>query len=524
MLTNISLKRFVITIFLITGLLLTFGYSLVCKHFYYKGMESITSVQLEGVGDHYVRTTPFRKRQTLQRFERFFIAPSWDMMPSSIKDIVGNEPPKSRFAIIEVDRQWFGPPKGAIVVWRFERGDQVYYICRQDRMALDSNHGEIGFKDAEPRMGEIGEQENHPPMPPELIAQSIHPSQPRQRFSIKDGGSEGESHLGMGNDNRVSFRPKLHGVNRDDLPQRKREGLARLSSPHQRAGELIDENTRANWNLLIIIGLGTVVVLTLLAYLLYNLVSKPIFAIEKWAISLDADRIKQDAPDFVFPELNEIAKLMKTSLSTVEESLSREHKFLRHASHELRTPIAVIRNNVELFSKIGSCGDYGKQKKLVSRIDRASQNMQDLTETILWLSRDNVTNLSKENFSLEFMVQDLVSDLNYLLGKKNVDLSVKTKNQEVSLPKVPVQIIVANLIRNAFQHSWDGVIFIKQEGYRLSILNPRSCSSVSGSEDLGFGLGLKLTKELTEKLGWEFIDESTDRFYKVIIVFSREES
>lgn len=423
--TNLSLKAFIITAFLLTGMALVFGYSLLSKNFYHKGMESITSLQLEGLGEKYRDLVPLYQRQDLQFFDGHFIAPRWELMPPKIREVFGKTAPVKRLTIKAVHRGWFGPPEGAFILWHYEHGDEQYYISRQDR----------------------------PPTRRDLLA----------------------------------------------------------------------ENTERSWNLLAIIGVITMALLALLSYFLYFLISRPIITVEKWASSLSADNFNQDVPDFVFPELNKIARLMKASLTTVQQSLVREQKFLQHASHELRTPIAVIRNNVELFGRLQEQGQYDKQERIIARIDRASHNMEDITETILWASRGETENLREERFDIAEMVREGVADLSYLLDRKNIELKVETTQQELLLPRIPVQIIISNLIRNAFQHSWDGSIYITQIGSQLLIVNPR-VSSQKGKEDLGFGLGLKLAQQLIEKLGSSFIDQSTEDFYRVQIIFDSENS
>ncbi|WP_244225164.1 histidine kinase dimerization/phospho-acceptor domain-containing protein [Vibrio aquaticus] len=62
--------------------------------------------------------------------------------------------------------------------------------------------------------------------------------------------------------------------------------------------------------------------------------------------------------------------------------------FLGYASHELRTPIAVTRNNSELLCKMISKGiPSEKQLVVLDRIERAGFTMTDLTETLLWLNQ-----------------------------------------------------------------------------------------------------------------------------------------
>jgi signal transduction histidine kinase len=91
--------------------------------------------------------------------------------------------------------------------------------------------------------------------------------------------------------------------------------------------------------------------IALFAFLLTMIMSKiarPVESLKNWAKSLNQDNIKKPLPDFTYNELNVLASLIQDSLTSAQKSLNREQHFLSYASHELRTPISVIRSNVDL--------------------------------------------------------------------------------------------------------------------------------------------------------------------------------
>ena len=205
----------------------------------------------------------------------------------------------------------------------------------------------------------------------------------------------------------------------------------------------------------------------------------------------------------------------------MQESLDREHRFLHYASHELRTPITIIRNNIELLHKIKEHTDpkrVAQQAKVIERIDRASLNMQYLTETLLWLSRNEMQTLPCKQLELDSLLGEMVDEMKYLLDRKDIELKVEKHSCIVFLPEFPVRIVLGNLIRNAFQHTWEGCITIRQQDNRVVVFNPQSPAGADQNE-LGFGLGLQLTTQLIQKLGWKYIDESTTYTHKVSIIF-----
>ncbi len=242
------------------------------------------------------------------------------------------------------------------------------------------------------------------------------------------------------------------------------------------------------------------------AWLLFNKVARPGRALSAWAASLDEQTLRENPPDFYYPELNKLAGLIRNSLLSVRWSLDREQLFLRYSSHELRTPISVIRANVELLQKIESCDGIEKKgagSAVIERIGRAAQTMQHLVETLLWLGRNVSAPLPAAEVDVEQLLREVVEEAKYLLHGKNIDLSVDTAPCTVSVPETACRIVMGNLVRNAFQHTRRGAIHIVQYGGKIEVINYMAEEN-DVTKDIGFGLGLQLVERLADKLGWTY--------------------
>ncbi|MCG8313075.1 MAG: HAMP domain-containing histidine kinase [Pseudomonadales bacterium] len=262
-------------------------------------------------------------------------------------------------------------------------------------------------------------------------------------------------------------------------------------------------------NLLLISGI-TALSLIVILFLLIRRIFNPVSQLREWTRKLDPLQLEKQPPDFSYPELNELADIIRSSLQSVQESLHREHQFLRHTSHELRTPISTIRSNVELLYRLYENNPDAKpaEHQVVERLDRASQNMRDVTETLLWLSKDNIEQLPSKTLQIDRLIEQCVAELDYLLHEKQVALTVEVSACALTAPEVPLKIVLSNLIRNAFQHTWEGHVHIVQNNQTVKILNenkPTENGQIIGKKaDLGFGLGLKLTAQLCDKLNWRY--------------------
>lgn len=231
--------------------------------------------------------------------------------------------------------------------------------------------------------------------------------------------------------------------------------------------------------------------------------SRPARQLQTWAENLTLSDLKSAPPTFTYHETNTIAQALHAAFTRVGKLVEREHYFLRHASHELRTPIAVTRANLELLKKVGL---QDKQAIPFKRLQHANKNMQLLTETLLWSSRETTPQIHTQAIHLNDVVTEQAEDLSYLLEGKQIELTIhpdeQSTEQEVAL--TPLNIVLANLIRNAFQHTYEGTVTITVKSNSIHIENCDDQAEPALQNEESFGLGLLLVQELCERLDWTF--------------------
>ena len=251
-----------------------------------------------------------------------------------------------------------------------------------------------------------------------------------------------------------------------------------------------------------------------LLLLILRTISAPVERLKNWAKQLNAEQLGTPPPDFVYQELNTLGELLHQSLSEVEQSVTREQDFLRHASHELRTPIAILQSNLELLDKLSPAQD--KEGQIRQRLARATKSMALITQTLLWLHRDEEGRLAQQNVALDQLLREVVDELKFLLKDKPVTLKLDTQNHQQPLPGIISKLILANLVRNAFQHTQEGEVLIRQRQHRVEICNPASID-----DELGFGLGLTLVNRLCQKFAWPYTSSHQAGWHKTHIVFDQ---
>jgi len=293
--------------------------------------------------------------------------------------------------------------------------------------------------------------------------------------------------------------------------------------------ENLEEEIDYGENVLFFIAFLILLLSGALAFRLIKKISQPVQQLATWADDLTLEKIEEQMPDFEYQELNQVAGHLNDAFVRIAESLENERQFLQHASHELRTPIAVASGNLEILEKLSNAQGLGKEEQQAfDRLKYSVKDMQQLTETLLWLHRDLESSLPCELVELNELVQHLVEQNNYLLEYKTVEVDVVGEEVQVSVPFVPCRIVLANLIRNAFQYTAEGKVLITLNQNAINIYNENTEEVYKESEssdsedhdcDYGFGLGLELVEQIAARLGWRYQCEKSTYGRSTTITF-----
>lgn len=107
-------------------------------------------------------------------------------------------------------------------------------------------------------------------------------------------------------------------------------------------------------------------------------------------------------------ELKDLASVINTMLDRIERSYNSQKQFVSDASHELRTPIAVIQGYVNMLQRWGK-DDQEILEEGISAIAQETASMKDLVESLLFLARHDKKTLMMEMET--FDPCDLIAEL-----------------------------------------------------------------------------------------------------------------
>jgi two-component system, NtrC family, sensor histidine kinase GlrK len=146
-----------------------------------------------------------------------------------------------------------------------------------------------------------------------------------------------------------------------------------------------------------------------------------------------------------------------------------KNRFLRHMSHELKTPLANIREGTELLLE-GAVGPLDQNQREVASILRENSiKLQRLIENLLSFSawQAKAVGLELSQFSLRHLVRSVVSAQRLTLVAQRIKLDIKVQDVEITADRGKLRLILDNLLSNAVKFTpREGTIFIHGLTYK----------------------------------------------------------
>lgn len=230
-------------------------------------------------------------------------------------------------------------------------------------------------------------------------------------------------------------------------------------------------------------------------------------------------------------ELYSIATTFNTYLNTIEEYVKREQVLIGMASHELRTPTAVVSGALDIIEERDTMTE--KDKKTVGRIRDATNEMSANLIAILMLARKQSENCQLTRILLSQPLQTIVQARLSTHQKDKARLSILPSeiDHELVCDMTLVNMLLKNLIQNALDHTQGNVtlqqneqgLLILDEGsglpkkVRLQLEQKNTYPSRHKNES---GLGIFIVTLICERLGWRIeVGEQAKKGMKLQLYF-----
>ncbi|MGX8834222.1 sensor histidine kinase [Amedibacillus sp. YH-ame6] len=231
-------------------------------------------------------------------------------------------------------------------------------------------------------------------------------------------------------------------------------------------------------------------------------------------------------------------------VSKTLEGEKMQKRFIADASHELKTPIAVIKGMVEILNR-DDFDDDETRKEFLDQIESEINRLDNLVKDLLQLSRLSLSNviLKKEKVDMTKVIDKACQSLSKTADKKGLIIVKDYQYRGIlTCDESKMFQVMINLLSNAIKYSDTGAITIKTSKensfYTIEVKDEGHGISLEDQEKIferfyrvdddrsrmngGSGLGLSIVKSAVEAHGGKIlvrsqVDEGTSFIVKILI-------
>ena len=210
------------------------------------------------------------------------------------------------------------------------------------------------------------------------------------------------------------------------------------------------------WNVLLA-GLATLAVAIFGGWFVAGRALAPIKRISRTALAMSAGNLNaRIAVESTDSELEQVASTLNNAFDRLRLAVEQEKQFMADASHELRTPISVLRAETEWALDRDRSPQQYKDALAVCR--RAAHRMQDIAERLLTLVRVELASDSQERtpVAMRSLIDDVVGWLAPMAQERDVRLTVTGDPFTVSGDAEQLREALNNVITNAILYNKPG--------------------------------------------------------------------
>jgi signal transduction histidine kinase len=219
------------------------------------------------------------------------------------------------------------------------------------------------------------------------------------------------------------------------------------------------------------------------------------------------------------------------TLKPIKENMERERKFISDVAHELRTPLAIMKTELEVSLKDPKINKKQLLSVLQSNLEEV-ERLTKLAEDLLYIFRLEINEVDSnlERISIKDISEKVIKLMTPYAKKKEIDIELQT-SEDLYILGNPEEIrrILFNLIKNAIDYNkYKGKVkvrFIKDNKYLVLEIEDTGIGipkdeiplifnrfyrvdKSRSSQIQGTGLGLSIVKGIVDKYNGKIIVES----------------
>ena len=172
---------------------------------------------------------------------------------------------------------------------------------------------------------------------------------------------------------------------------------------------------------------------------------------EVQAQNLSDSRIEESK----IPELNQLSTSYNKMLERLSEAFEMQRQFTANAAHELRTPLAVMQLQIDLYNSTQHPDNDSSAQQTIKMITEQTERLSKMVRTLLDMS-ELQTIARDEEIEIDALIEEVLADLEPLAQEKDIRLTGKCDKVILIGSDILIYRLVYNLVENAIKYNISG--------------------------------------------------------------------
>lgn len=151
-------------------------------------------------------------------------------------------------------------------------------------------------------------------------------------------------------------------------------------------------------------------------------------------------------------ELNQLGISYNKMLERLSEAFEIQRQFTANAAHELRTPLALIQVQLDLYNSASHPGNDADTLQTIKMVTEQNDKLNRMVKTLLDMSELQTVGRD-DKIILDAIVEEVLADLEPLAVEKNIKLIGKCEDATMIGSDILIYRLVYNLVENAIKYN-----------------------------------------------------------------------
>ena len=151
-------------------------------------------------------------------------------------------------------------------------------------------------------------------------------------------------------------------------------------------------------------------------------------------------------------ELNQLGISYNKMLERLSEAFEIQRQFTANAAHELRTPLALMQVQLDLYNSASHPGNDADTLQTIKMVTEQNEKLNRMVKTLLDMSELQTVGRD-DKIILDAIVEEVLADLEPLAVEKNIKLIGKCEDATMIGSDILIYRLVYNLVENAIKYN-----------------------------------------------------------------------